>query len=129
MYDHRSQPPLTRVAFAARMLHHFLLAIGFRRLVLGWGNGWAGDLREGVSLHDAFLNAAMLLGGMGPTEPHPTTAGGKIFAGLYALYAGLFFLVIMGVLFAPVLHRLLHRFHSEESSSNAVRQKTKPPNK
>ena len=126
MYEHRSQPPLTRVAFAARMLHHFLLAIGF--VVLSLAGVMVGQLtfERGVSLHDAFLNAAMLLGGMGPTEPHPTTAGGKIFAGLYALYAGLFFLVIMGVLFAPVLHRLLHRFHWEESSSNAVRQKTKP---
>ena len=80
------------------------------------------------TFHDAFLNAAMLLGGMGPIHA-PTTTGGKIFAGLYALYAGLFFLVIMGLLFAPELHRLLHRFHWERSSSNAVRQKTGPPNK
>ena len=67
------------------------------------------------SLHDAFLNAAMLLGGMGPIDT-PCTRGGKIFAGLYALYAGLFFLVIMGLLFAPVLHRLLHRFHWEDQA-------------
>jgi hypothetical protein len=80
-------------------------------------------------LHDAFLNAAMLLGGIGPTEPHPTTAGGKILPVYMLCTLGFFFLVIMGVLFAPVLHRLLHRFHWEESSSNAVRQKTKPPNK
>jgi hypothetical protein len=80
------------------------------------------------TFHDAFINAAMLLGGMGPIHT-PTTACGKIFAGLYALYAGLFFLLIMGLLFTPVLHRLLHRFHWEESSSNKVRQKTRPPNK
>ncbi|MEY4762135.1 MAG: hypothetical protein RLZZ200_1991 [Pseudomonadota bacterium] len=59
---------------------------------------------------DAFLNAAMLLGGMGPVDlPH--TVSGKVFAGLYALYSGLLFLVTAAVLFTPVLHRLLHRFH------------------
>ena len=70
MYEHRSQPPLTRVAFAARMLHHFLLAIGF--VVLSLAGGMVGQLtfERGVSLHDAFLNAVMLLGGMGSTEPH-----------------------------------------------------------
>jgi hypothetical protein len=62
---------------------------------------------------DAFLNAAMLLGGMGPVNSL-RTAGGKLFAGLYALYAGLVFLVVAGILFAPLVHRLFHRFHWEE---------------
>jgi hypothetical protein len=61
---------------------------------------------------DAFLNAAMLLGGMGPVED-PQTAGGKLFAGLYALYAGLVFLVATAIILAPVVHRLLHKFHWE----------------
>ncbi len=65
---------------------------------------------EGLSWPDAFLNAAMLLGGMGPVES-PRTDGGKLFAGLYALYAGLVFLVTASIVFAPVLHRLMHRFH------------------
>ena len=59
---------------------------------------------------DAFLNAAMLLGGMGPIMT-PTTAAGKLFAGLYALYSGLVFLVVAGIILAPVVHRVLHRFH------------------
>ena len=59
---------------------------------------------------DAFLNASMILGGMGPVN-NPQTGGGKLFAGLYALYAGLVFLVVIGVLFAPVLHRARHLFH------------------
>ena len=50
------------------------------------------------------------LGGMGPVNALNTEAG-KLFAGLYALYAGLVFLVILGVMFAPVLHRILHKFH------------------
>jgi hypothetical protein len=62
---------------------------------------------------DAFLNASMLLGGMGPVDP-PRTSTGKLFAGLYALFAGLVFLIGMGIVLAPVIHRILHRFHWEE---------------
>ena len=59
---------------------------------------------------DAYLNASMILGGMGPVaELH--TAGGKIFAGTYALFAGLVFVLAIGVVLAPVLHRAMHRFH------------------
>jgi hypothetical protein len=67
---------------------------------------------EHLGWRDAFLNSAMLLGGMGPVWT-PQTPAGKIFAGLYALYAGLVFLVSAGVVAAPLLHRLLHRFHWE----------------
>ncbi|MFL6713534.1 MAG: hypothetical protein ACJ8LN_11490 [Sulfurifustis sp.] len=65
---------------------------------------------EQLAWRDAFLNSAMLLGGMGPVDA-PRTNGGKIFAGIYALYAGLVFLVSAGLLFAPFVHRLLHKFH------------------
>jgi hypothetical protein len=67
---------------------------------------------EDLTWTDAFLNSAMLLGGMGPVDA-PQSEGGKIFAGLYALYAGLIFLIAIGVALAPVLHRLLHKFHLE----------------
>lgn len=67
---------------------------------------------EALPWRDAFLNAAMLLGGMGPVElPH--TDAGKLFAGLYALYSGLVFLVAVALLLAPALHRMLHLFHWE----------------
>ena len=59
---------------------------------------------------DAFVNAAMLLGGMGPVNELKTEAG-KLFAGLYALFSGLVFLVVAGLIFTPLVHRLLHRFH------------------
>jgi hypothetical protein len=65
---------------------------------------------ERMTWIDAFLNASMLLGGMGPVNP-PQTDAGKLFAGFYALYAGLVFIVTAAVLFAPLLHRVLHRFH------------------
>jgi hypothetical protein len=67
---------------------------------------------EGLPWIDAFVNAAMILSGMGPVSPLQTF-GGKLFAGLYALYSGLIVIVAAGVLFAPVVHRMLHRFHLE----------------
>jgi hypothetical protein len=68
---------------------------------------------ERLSWLDAFLNAAMLLGGMGPVNT-PGTTGGKLFAGLYALYCGLVVLIVAGIILAPVAHRILHRFHLEQ---------------
>ena len=68
---------------------------------------------EQLSWLDAFLNAAMLLGGMGPVAV-PVTEGGKLFAGLYALYCGLVVIAVAGIVLVPVAHRILHRFHLEE---------------
>jgi hypothetical protein len=70
-------------------------------------------LLEGLPWLDAFLNAAMILGGMGPVAPLQTPAG-KLFAGLYALFSGMLLLVAVGVLLLPVLHRLLHTFHLDD---------------
>ena len=67
---------------------------------------------EGRDWSDSFLNAAMLLGGMGPVDPLRTTAG-KWLAGLYALFAGMVFLVLVGVMLAPVIHQVLLKFHLE----------------
>ena len=64
----------------------------------------------GLPWIDALLNAAMLLGGEGPLDPTPTAAG-KVFASVYALFSGLIFVTMAGLVFAPVLHRFLHRFH------------------
>jgi len=68
---------------------------------------------EGLPWVDAFLNASMLLGGMGPVDM-PRTESGKLFAGFYALYSGVLFLVLAAILLAPVFHRVLHRFHLED---------------
>jgi hypothetical protein len=121
MYEHRSRPPLTRAAFVRRMLRHFVVAIAFVGISVGAGMvGFLYFEHDHVhSWRDAFLNAAMLLGGMGPVH-NPVTDGGKVFAALYALYAGLVFLVAAGLLLTPVFHRLLHRFHWEESARNAT---------
>ena len=68
---------------------------------------------EGLAWIDAFLNASMILSGMGPVNP-VVTVGGKIFAGCYALFAGLVFIVTAALLFTPLLHRLMHHFHWSE---------------
>jgi hypothetical protein len=65
---------------------------------------------EQLAFLDALLNAAMLLGGMGPVE-FPRTDGGKLFASFYALYAGFVLLAVVGIVMAPVAHRILHHFH------------------
>jgi hypothetical protein len=109
MYESRTESPLPRNRFATRLLVHVLFALG---LVAGsLGAGMLGyRLLEHLTWMDAFLNAAMLLGGMGPVNA-PVTEGGKLFAGLYALYAGLVFIVTAALIFTPIVHRLLHKFH------------------
>jgi hypothetical protein len=109
VYESRKRRPLSQPHFRRRLLLHFFGASG---LVLGsLLIGMAGYAHfEDLAWRDAFLNAAMLLGGMGPVES-PQTAGGKLFAGVYALYSGLVFVVAAGLVLAPVVHRLLHRFH------------------
>lgn len=111
MYESKKHQLLPRRRFLRRVLWHALGAAG---LVLGsLLIGMAGyGYYERLAWLDAFLNAAMLLGGMGPIE-EPQTAGGKLFAGLYALYAGIVFLVATAVVLAPMVHRLLHKFHWE----------------
>ena len=109
MYEDRSTAPLSDRGFALRMASHFIAATLFILASLGLGM-WGYHAFEALPWMDAFLNAAMLLGGMGPVDA-PQTQAGKLFAGLYALYAGLAFLILAGVIFSPVLHRLLHKFH------------------
>ena len=109
MYERRSDRVLPRKRFVKRFARHVSLAMLV--LVSSLGLGMAGyEYFEGLSWVDAFLNAAMLLGGMGPVES-PATPGGKLFAGLYALYAGMVVLVVASIILAPVVHRVLHRFH------------------
>lgn len=73
---------------------------------------------EPMSWVDAFVNAAMILSGMGPVSQLQTD-GGKIFAGCYALFSGLAFLTSLGIIIAPAFHRFLHRFHVEETKRDA----------
>jgi hypothetical protein len=125
MYEHHRQPLLSRSAYLRRLARHGAVAIA---LVIGsLFIGMLGyHMIEKLSWVDAFVNASMILGGMGPVAELRTTAG-KVFAGSYALYSGLIFLVIVGVVFAPVIHRFLHHFHAEmdEQESGKIPRRKK----
>jgi hypothetical protein len=116
-FEHRAEPLLPVRFFVRRLLNHFILALGFMAVALLIGIlGY--HLTEGLGWLDSLLNASMLLGGMGPVDPLKTTAG-KLFASFYALFSGVVFLVIAGIIVAPVAHRLLHRLHLETSESGS----------
>jgi hypothetical protein len=111
LYEHRSHRLAPRHHFVLRVLRHLLISAAIIAVSLVGGIlGY--EHYERLGLRDAFLNAAMLLGGMGPIKTDLSEAG-KVFAGLYALYSGLVFIVAAGVLLAPVVHRLLHSVHCD----------------
>ncbi|MCC5851567.1 MAG: hypothetical protein JJU30_01955 [Alkalimonas sp.] len=111
LYEGKVEAPISASLFVKRLLLHGLAVIGLLAGSLALGVlGYI--LTEGLELVDAFLNAAMLLAGMGPVHP-PMTVEGKIFAGCYALYSGLVFIVTAALLLTPVVHRIMHRFHWE----------------
>ncbi len=109
MYEPRTQRPVSRTVFVRRLAGHLLVALAL--LAVSMGVGMAGYMGlEDLPWRDAFLNAAMLLGGMGPVDA-PKTDAGKLFAGIYALYAGIVFIATAALILTPVAHRVLHRFH------------------
>jgi hypothetical protein len=112
MYETKRQKPLPTPRFARRLFGHGLIAAGIVAFSIALGMaGYCGF--EHLGALDGFLNTAMLLGGMGPVNA-PVTPAGKLFAGLFALYAGLVFIVTAALLFTPLLHRLMHHFHWDE---------------
>jgi hypothetical protein len=109
MFEARHQPLLDKAAFARRVVSHFMIGVAILAgsLLLGV-LGY--HIIERLAWLDALLNAAMILGSMGPVDPVRTSAG-KVFASLYALYSGIVFIVVASVMLAPVVHRILHHFH------------------
>lgn len=111
MFERRSEPLATPAEFRRRMLQYGMITaimILFSLLV-----GIVGyHFFESLSWVDSLLNASMILGGMGPVDTLKTPSG-KLFASFYALYSGIILLASVGVLFAPLFHRVLHRFHLE----------------
>lgn len=110
-FELRHQKVISRTAFAKRMARAIGLwaLLTFGGLVIGM-IGYSAT--EGMGLADAFVNAAMILSGMGPVDTLHTTAG-KVFAGFYAILSGLIIVIGAGFVLAPVAHRVLHRFHVE----------------
>lgn len=113
MFEHKSEPLLPRSAFYARMARSGTVVAGIIAFSLFVGSAGYHYFDE-LPWIDALLNASMILAGMGPVDPVKSTAA-KLFATFYALYSGVAFLSIMAVLMAPLLHRLLHKFHMEIS--------------
>jgi len=108
-FESMHQPLAPMSIFFRRLLNHFTLALAVTVVSLAIGTlgyHWL----AGSPWVDAFLNASMLLGGMGPVGDIATTAG-KLFASFYALYAGLMFITVSGIVLSPLLHRLMHKFH------------------
>lgn len=114
MYEHAKTPPLSLRRFAMRMAKH--VGYGAALVAVSMAVGTFGFMEfAGEQPIDAMLNAAMLLGGMGPVgDLSDARDAGKLFAAGFALYAGLVFLLLAALLITPMLHRVLHRFHWEQ---------------
>jgi hypothetical protein len=116
MYEHPRQTLLNRPDFIRRLMRQGVSALMLVLVSLGLGTvGF--HVLSGQLWIDALLNAAMLLGGMGPVGDLGQSSG-KLFASFYALYSGLVFLIVAGLLFVPVFHRVLHRFHLDTGRDN-----------
>jgi hypothetical protein len=118
LFEPKHVRPISNRRFVLRMVLHAMAALALA--VASIGVGMSGYMHyERMPWRDAFLNASMLLGGMGPVDalhsPH-----GKIFAGCYALYAGLVFIVSAGVILSPVVHRIIHRFHWDSTRADGA---------
>jgi hypothetical protein len=117
MYEHRSQKLLPIHLFYRRVLKNLLVA--FCILSISLIIGIAGFyLSAGSSIIDAVHNSCMLLSGMGPVL-NITNFGGKVFSSVYALFSGVVFITNIGVILAPVMHRLFHRLHLEDNDATS----------
>ena len=122
-WERRGHALLPMPAFLRRVAFNLALGIVFIAVSLAIGmEGYA--YFEGMDATESFLNASMILSGMGPASPLKTEAG-KWFAGLYALYSGIAFLAVTALVFAPLLHRLLHRFHADDQDLNPSKDEHK----
>ena len=115
-FDNLSAPMASRTAFLGRLGVNILASLVLVGLALGAGM-YGYHVLEKLSWLDAFLNSAMLLGGMGPVDTMHTDAG-KLFAGIYALACGLVFVLASGIVLAPVAHRVLHALHVDDDAKN-----------
>ena len=111
VFEHRLSPLLSPPDFRARLFK--TASLGFALIAASLAVGMLGyHYIAGQTWPDAFLNAAMILSGMGPVGDLPGTAA-KLFAGFYALYSGLALILIAGIVLSPIVHRFLHKFHLE----------------
>lgn len=124
MFEHHREPLLPWHIFLRRMGRYAFT--GLMLIMVSWLIGILGyRYFENMSWIDAMLNAAMILGGMGPVDVLHTE-GGKLFAALYAMFSGVIFLVAIGVLSAPIFHRVLHQFHLDSDDEDDDEEQSRP---
>jgi hypothetical protein len=123
MFEKRHQALAPKHVFFWRVIRSLVLGIAAIAIMLVVGM-FGYHHYENMGWIDAYVNAAMILGGMGPLG-NLTTEGGKIFAGTYALCCGLVFILIIGLIFAPVIHRAFHLFHLEGKDDAKPKSKHK----
>jgi hypothetical protein len=111
-FDNLNDPMASHAEFLGRLGLNILVSFVLIGIALGVGM-YGYHVLEKLSWLDAFLNSAMLLGGMGPVDTMHTEAG-KLFAGIYALACGLVFVLASGIVLAPVAHRVLHALHVDD---------------
>jgi hypothetical protein len=117
MFESRTDPLASRFVFARRMVKFATIAFMVIGVALGIGIlGYHFIAR--FSWIDSLLNASMILGGMGPVGDLPSAAA-KVFASFYALFSGLVFISVMGIVLAPAAHRALHLFHMDEEDQKS----------
>jgi len=112
MFERKHEKLAPVSVFFRRMAASVIMACGLisAALFIGIsGYHWI----AGLGWVDSILEASMILGGMGPVNPLRTT-GAKLFASGYALFSGLMFIALMGIILAPIVHRVLHKFHIDE---------------
>ena len=115
-YESKGQPFLSHGDFLRRLLRHFFISTLILLVALGAGVlGY--HCFAGFSWVDSLLNASMILSGMGPADPLPCDSA-KVFASVYALFSGLAFITMTGVLILPVAHRVLHAFHIDDEDTD-----------
>jgi len=122
MFEHRHQKLAPFNVFVKRVLASLGIGIGLIAMALLMGiSGY--HWLAGFGWVDSLLEASMILGGMGPVNPLSTDSA-KIFASIYALFSGLVFIAVLGIVLSPIVHRFLHTFHIDEEDENGPGQET-----
>jgi hypothetical protein len=120
-FEHKNEPLLSKVKFYKRLINNSLIA--FLIIIISLTIGVSGYMGLAhMTFVNALLNASMILGGMGPVDVLPNDAS-KYFASFYALFSGVTFLSIVGVLFAPLLHRVMHHYHLQTDEEEEEEEK------
>ena len=108
MYESKHHPLIPTHAFARRMVRHLLIGVSIIFISLFMGMCGYHHF-EGMDWVSSYENASMILSGMGPVDPLYTVEG-KIFAGTFALFSGVIFLIVIAIFIAPLFHRFFHKF-------------------